>query len=83
MRGNQQPEKYEEVRGTNQGVRISAELRWPFREGSNFSRVQEEPSIRKRLCQREKAKSSDLKRIGSRGRARTYNITVNSRALYH
>lgn len=27
--------------------------------------------------------SSDLKQNGSRGRARTYNITVNSRALYH
>ena len=27
--------------------------------------------------------SSDLKRIGSRGRARTYNFAVNSRALYH
>ena len=27
--------------------------------------------------------SSDLKRIGSRGRARTYNHTVNSRVLYH
>jgi hypothetical protein len=27
--------------------------------------------------------SSDLDRIGSRGRARTCNITVNSRALYH
>ena len=24
-----------------------------------------------------------MERIGSRGRARTYNITVNSRALYH
>ena len=27
--------------------------------------------------------SSDLKRIGSRGRTRTYNHTVNSRVLYH
>ena len=27
--------------------------------------------------------SSDLKGIGSRGRARTYNFAVNSRALYH
>ena len=27
--------------------------------------------------------SSDLKRIGSRGRARTFNFAVNSRALYH
>lgn len=27
--------------------------------------------------------SSDLKQIGSRGRARTYNHTVNSRVLYH
>jgi len=24
-----------------------------------------------------------MAQIGSRGRARTYNITVNSRALYH
>ena len=27
--------------------------------------------------------SSDLKRIGSRGRTRTFNHTVNSRVLYH
>jgi hypothetical protein len=27
--------------------------------------------------------SSDLKKIGSRGRTRTYNHTVNSRVLYH
>lgn len=27
--------------------------------------------------------SSDLKKIGSRGRTRTFNHTVNSRVLYH